>query len=133
MICHVCEQPASGQCQACGKFYCPQHGDMRCIRCVKMKFQGREETEERIQAAAAPASHQNDVAEPNPFRSQVLCRSCGLPYSNKWNREGALFVPRGWCSKCAVELEKRWAIIARLTLVVVIFLVGYFLALYAFQ
>src|SRR5438128_1200987 len=33
MICHVCHQDAVGQCKKCGKFYCPEHGDVECVKC----------------------------------------------------------------------------------------------------
>jgi hypothetical protein len=33
MICHVCHDPAIGQCKKCSKFYCPQHGDVECVKC----------------------------------------------------------------------------------------------------
>ena len=33
MICHICHSEAVGQCKDCGKFYCPDHGDIRCVKC----------------------------------------------------------------------------------------------------
>jgi hypothetical protein len=33
MNCHICTQPAKGQCQACGKFYCADRGDTVCQLC----------------------------------------------------------------------------------------------------
>ena len=33
MNCHICAQPAIGQCQTCWRFYCPAHGDVTCAEC----------------------------------------------------------------------------------------------------
>ena len=33
MNCYICQQPSIGQCQVCWKFYCPEHGDVRCRVC----------------------------------------------------------------------------------------------------
>ena len=33
MNCHICSQPATGQCQVCSKFYCADHGDVMCQVC----------------------------------------------------------------------------------------------------
>jgi hypothetical protein len=34
MICYVCGEPAVGQCQTCWRFYCKNHGDVRCQNCM---------------------------------------------------------------------------------------------------
>jgi hypothetical protein len=34
MNCHICNRPAIGQCQACWKFYCAEHGDRLCDKCA---------------------------------------------------------------------------------------------------
>jgi hypothetical protein len=34
MICYICGQPAVGQCQSCRRFYCKEHGDLRCQNCA---------------------------------------------------------------------------------------------------
>lgn len=33
MNCQICSSPATGQCQACWKFYCAEHGDRLCQLC----------------------------------------------------------------------------------------------------
>ena len=33
MICHICHSEAVGQCKDCGRFYCPDHGDIHCVKC----------------------------------------------------------------------------------------------------
>src|SRR5438874_6279274 len=33
MHCHICDEPATGQCQTCWKFYCHAHGDVFCESC----------------------------------------------------------------------------------------------------
>ncbi len=35
MNCHICLQPAIGQCQRCWKFYCADHGDRLCTMCTR--------------------------------------------------------------------------------------------------
>ncbi len=35
MNCHICAEPAIGECQVCWKFYCAEHGDRRCQTCQK--------------------------------------------------------------------------------------------------
>jgi len=35
MICYICGQPAVGQCQSCWRFYCKEHGDLRCQNCAR--------------------------------------------------------------------------------------------------
>ena len=37
MNCHICSQPATGQCQVCSKFYCADHGDRVCQPCQKRR------------------------------------------------------------------------------------------------
>lgn len=33
MLCHLCDAPPIGQCQACWRFYCRNHGDVVCSEC----------------------------------------------------------------------------------------------------
>jgi hypothetical protein len=107
MICHVCEQPASGQCEKCRRFYCPLHGSVRCIRC--------QETDERIRTEAAPGA-QPVAREPNPFRLAVTCfacsnaptttcSNCGQFYCKEHRAEESLYVPEEWCTECAVGMK----------------------------
>ncbi len=37
MKCHICGQPATGQCQTCSKFYCADHGDRVCQPCQERR------------------------------------------------------------------------------------------------
>jgi LysM repeat protein len=32
--CHYCNRPAEEECPACGRFYCGEHGEDVCIRCL---------------------------------------------------------------------------------------------------
>jgi len=32
--CHYCRRPAEEECPACGRFYCGEHGEDVCIRCL---------------------------------------------------------------------------------------------------
>ncbi len=35
MHCFICGQPVIGQCPVCWRFYCSQHGNRRCVECVR--------------------------------------------------------------------------------------------------
>ncbi|MEE8466747.1 MAG: hypothetical protein V3S68_09740, partial [Dehalococcoidia bacterium] len=37
MNCHICGQPATGQCRVCWKFYCAEHGDRVCQTCQQQQ------------------------------------------------------------------------------------------------
>ncbi|MCH8989815.1 MAG: hypothetical protein IIA92_13550 [Chloroflexi bacterium] len=37
MNCHICANPAAGQCQVCWKFYCADHGDRLCQPCQSQR------------------------------------------------------------------------------------------------
>ena len=41
MNCHICGQPATGQCRVCWKFYCPAHGDLACQPCQQQRTADR--------------------------------------------------------------------------------------------
>lgn len=41
MKCHICGQPATGQCRVCWKFYCAAHGDTVCQPCQQHRPAGR--------------------------------------------------------------------------------------------
>jgi len=62
MICHVCHNPASGQCQVCARFYCPTHGYLVCTVC-------KENPE-----AAQPS--QKGVAPEPVFAEPKACYEC---------------------------------------------------------
>lgn len=32
--CHYCGRPAEAECSTCGRFYCAEHGDDVCLRCM---------------------------------------------------------------------------------------------------
>lgn len=32
--CHYCTRPAQEECHACGRLYCPEHGEDVCLRCL---------------------------------------------------------------------------------------------------
>jgi LysM repeat protein len=32
-LCRFCDNPATGRCEECGRFYCAQHGDVVCATC----------------------------------------------------------------------------------------------------
>lgn len=33
-LCYYCEHPAEAECHVCGRFYCSDHGDEVCLRCL---------------------------------------------------------------------------------------------------
>ena len=45
MKCHVCGEPAVGQCQTCWKFYCVPHGDVFCQECTDVQPAARGPTQ----------------------------------------------------------------------------------------
>lgn len=34
MLCHICREPAIGQCRTCWRFYCASHGNVECETCA---------------------------------------------------------------------------------------------------
>jgi hypothetical protein len=54
--CHICGEPATGQCQTCWKFYCGAHGDVVCTDCERTR--DRSPFAALAKAAAAGSSDQ---------------------------------------------------------------------------
>jgi hypothetical protein len=126
MICHVCRQPASGQCKSCLRFYCPQHGNLVCSACSGV-------------TADAPAARDPapDV-EPEPdlpsIRKDVVrgatchlcaetasraCRRCGRFYCERHG--STMFGPQ--CETCARSVTTAVAIL--LSAIVCMLAVGF--------
>jgi hypothetical protein len=96
MLCHVCGEPAIGQCRLCHQFHCAKHGRLFCVHCRDQEL-----------VAAGPAAHaeataeQPDVPPPAPAGAAAVvgqCRRCNRPASRTCPLCGALFCTdhRGW-------------------------------------
>ena len=111
MICRICKQPASGQCQECRRFYCPRHGDIRCVACEEtaqtvqsIQTQRRESS---IQQAREEASR-SDSEEPLQCFCEALafmvCERCSRFICRNHQCKSYFFA--GHCTECLRE-EKR--------------------------
>ena len=67
MNCHICAEPAIGECQVCWKFYCAQHGDRRCQTCQKER--------ESAGSTGGWASRYGVVGEPRSPRAPGVRRT----------------------------------------------------------
>ncbi len=96
MLCHVCGEPAIGQCRLCHQYHCAEHGRLFCVQCREQEL-----------VAAAPAAHAEPAAEPlreaapaPPVATAAAgpCRRCNRPASRACPMCGALFCTehRGW-------------------------------------
>ena len=63
MKCHICDQPALGQCQSCWKFYCGVHGDLICHTCRERQ---RARQGQHGEAAFVVLGHDDPHAGPHP-------------------------------------------------------------------
>src|SRR5262252_7166308 len=63
MLCHICKEDAVGQCKTCGKFYCPQHGDVICQSC----------------SSAVQTQEPKPPVQPAPASLGHVCYKCGTP------------------------------------------------------
>ena len=89
MICHVCHEQAVGQCKKCNKFYCPQHGDVECVKC-------------REALQTTPAAPPIDVRLPEyggpgrpaePVYTGTTCYLCKHPASGACGQCGRFYCP----------------------------------------
>jgi hypothetical protein len=56
MTCHICPEPAIGQCPTCWKFYCASHGDILCQSCQPEPEQPTQDAPGLSGAAQMPGS-----------------------------------------------------------------------------
>jgi hypothetical protein len=89
MICHVCRQGATGQCKNCGKFYCPEHGDVYCVSC-------RPAADRLTGAPRQAAATSGQVGQPQPTVASVVpaCYACQEPAVGKCDKCGKPFCNR---------------------------------------
>ncbi|MCC6418570.1 MAG: hypothetical protein IT429_10070 [Gemmataceae bacterium] len=96
MLCHICREPAIGQCQNCNLFYCAEHGRVYCVSC-----------DDRAVARRPPARPPAVVS-----RSEgrgATCYHCGRPAERGCLRCGRFFCPdhsdltttQRMCGRCA--------------------------------
>jgi hypothetical protein len=99
MICHICHSDAVGQCKDCGRFYCPDHGDIRCVKC-----RGGEK-----------ADPFPDL-EPGPCKSGIGCYVCQGTAVGSCTICGKFYCPehggkqqgrRGLCEPCQQSQNSR--------------------------
>jgi hypothetical protein len=118
MICHVCEQPAIGQCKSCGKFYCQQHGDVYCVRCATAtRPEGQKLEREFEYRVGLPDDRPATEAEANVLaalhchycRASVTgaCVSCGRFYCFAHGAEPSFFARPGLCTSCHEGVKLR--------------------------
>jgi hypothetical protein len=92
VICHVCERQASGQCKTCGRFYCPDHGDVVCVHCATISPVPPEQREG--QAKAGPACY---------LCAQLAvgaCSKCGKFYCARHASNSTFWMGRAYCARC---------------------------------
>jgi hypothetical protein len=124
MLCHVCGEPAIGQCRLCHQFYCAEHGRLFCVHCRDLQ---------RISAQPPRPAEAQGVKPGTPEAGPAVgqCHRCGCPASRACTLCGAFFCSehRGWrdvrigrytlrrpvCSRCGgaprwLSLQLRWLI-----------------------
>src|SRR4051794_37400861 len=105
MICHICYCEAVGQCKDCGKFYCPDHGDVVCVKC---------------RTSTSPPDKPlviSDLPEPKAGPVCYLCQGtaagsctiCGKFYCSKHGgkERSLLMMRRGLCEPCHDRMYAR--------------------------
>jgi hypothetical protein len=102
VICHVCEAPASGQCQNCGKFYCPDHGDVVCVHCAMVSHATPQQGEG--QAKAGPVCYL--CARP----AAGACSKCGKFYCVRHASNSSFWTGRAYCMHCYDSFKSLYAV-----------------------
>ena len=64
MKCHVCGEPAVGQCQTCWKFYCDGHGNVFCQDCADLQAAARGPTQWMNVTAQTDEPDEDEKGEP---------------------------------------------------------------------
>ena len=102
MICHVCGREASGQCKTCGKFYCPDHGDVVCAHCATVSRVAQEQREDK--AKAGPACYL--CAQP----AIGACSKCGKFYCSRHASNSSFWTGRAYCAGCYDSIKSLYAV-----------------------
>lgn len=90
MICHICHEPASGQCKSCLRFYCPRHGDLTCVECAHVT------AEPPPAPAPSPVEPESDalpsIVLPGPHvQGGPTCYACTQPATRACRRCGQFY------------------------------------------
>jgi hypothetical protein len=93
MLCHVCGEPAIGQCRDCHQFHCGRHGRVHCVQC---------RVQEPLALVTAP--FRQPEANEGPVRKEGTvgavgpCARCGRPTARTCPLCGRPFCTehRGW-------------------------------------
>ncbi len=88
MRCHVCGEPAIGQCQACWKFYCARHGDVFCASCQEQRKTAGAGWNESARVVAfhdqgSSPAHRARPTPPPDLDAQPIQRVIGVSQSTK--------------------------------------------------
>ena len=102
MICHVCERQASGQCKSCGKFYCPEHGDILCVNCASVS--SATGGQRASQPKAELACHL--CAQP----AVGACSKCGKFYCSGHASNSSFWTGRAYCAGCYDSFKRLYAV-----------------------
>jgi hypothetical protein len=102
VICHVCERQASGQCQGCGKYYCPDHGDVLCVNCATVS--PAPPGQPTGQPKAGPACHL--CAQP----AVGACSKCGKFYCAGHSSNSSFWTGRAYCAGCYDSFKSLYAV-----------------------
>jgi len=116
MICHICQREAVGQCKSCGKFYCPEHGDVWCATCAHG-------------VSKAPLSQEQGTSGPGCYicrgPAAGACPKCGKFYCSEhggrwrlWEGSG-----KGFCQNCYESLASRYAIQLMIVIPIIVVIV----------
>ena len=89
MLCHICGDPAIGQCRICHQFHCVRHGRLFCVHCREQDLPA--------EGPHAPSTAVKEVSSPVPAVSGP-CAYCGQPAHRACPVCGRLFCQehRGW-------------------------------------
>jgi hypothetical protein len=106
MICYICHRDAVGQCKDCGRFYCPDHGDIHCVKCRsgsrppgKQDVMVISDLSEPTKAGPACSVCQGTAAG--------ACRLCGMFYCSKHGNKEHSERLRGICDSCLEKVKRR--------------------------
>jgi hypothetical protein len=103
MLCHVCGDPAIGQCRICHQFHCGRHGRQYCVLCREQEELAAPPAPARSAPATAPAPAPPAPAEGPAAAEEAKettgpCAFCGQPAGRACPLCGRRFCNehRGW-------------------------------------
>jgi len=87
---------------ACGKFYCPDHGDILCVRCATVSPATPERRED--QGKTGPACYL--CAQP----AVGACSKCGKFYCRRHASNSSFWIGRAYCAVCYDSFKSLYAL-----------------------